>query len=269
MAVTFSPLRWLGILLLALASLACGLVDKLTSSDPSGLSIQQFSASPVTIDPGSAATLSWEVQGASTVVIDNGIGSVPAKGSRQVQPSATTTFSLVAEAGTSTTTASVQVIVQGSPTPSPSPSPSPTPSPSPSPSPTPTPTPSPTPSPSPVPPPPCGLPAGDAGNCGVTITKPSATEGCVEVNLVTVSLPCPVAMTMPLVLRFDVTAHTGMATLNWRRAPGNGDVMEPGEGFLNGNGSTTVVLTDVVLGPSAEIEILGGGNVLLTLSVRH
>ena len=282
MAMSLSLFRWLGILLLALASLGCGLVDKLTGSNSDGLSIQRFSASPVTIAPGSPTTLTWEVDGATTIVIDNGIGQVPAKGSREVLPGSTTTFNLTAEAGSSRATASVQVLVQGtlpspspspspSPTPSPSPSPTPSPSPSPTPSPSPSPSPTPSPSPSPTPAPECGAPAGAAGNCAVAITKPNAVPGggCVEVNLVTVSQSCPVGMTLPLVLRFDVTAHTSLSTLNWRQAASNGDVMEPGQGILNGNGSTTVVLTDVVLDSAANIEILGGGSVLLTLSVRH
>jgi hypothetical protein len=271
-------LRWLGILLLVLASMGCGIVDKLTNSGDQQLTIQRFSASPVTIVPGSPTTLTWEVDGADTVTIDNGIGAVPAKGSRQVQPGATTTYNMMAQAGTSQATASVQVMVQGSPAPTPSASPTaaPTATPTPTAGPGPTPTPvsdhaTPTPTPSPTPPPSaCGARAGNAGSCSVGIATPNpAPGGCVEVNLVTVDQACPTAQTLPVLLRFDVTAHTSRPTLSWRRAPGNGDVMQPGEGFLNGNGATTVLLTDVVLSNTAEIEILDGSTVLLTLSVHH
>src|SRR5262245_38792700 len=187
------PLRWLGILFLALASLGCGLLDKITDSDDQ-LSIQRFSASPVTVPAGSPATLTWEVDGADTVAIDNGIGSVPAKGSRQVQPGGTVTYNLTAQSGTSQASASVQVQVQGStaPTPTPTPSPSPTPGATPTPTPPagadPTPTPSPTASPTPeatatpLPTPTpgaCGPRAGNAGNCEVVITKTeNAALGC-------------------------------------------------------------------------------------------
>jgi hypothetical protein len=232
----------------------------------------------VTIPSGSPTTLTWEVEGADTVSIDNGIGAVPAKGSRQVQPGSTTTYSLTAQAGTSQATATVQVQVQGSPAPTPTPSPTATPAATPTPGPTPTPTPSPspgappTPTPTPSPTPSaCGVPAGNAGNCAVAIAKPNpvADGGCVEVNLVTVSQACPVAPTLPVLLRFDVTARTTRPTLTWRRAPANSDIMEPGQGLLNGNASSTVVLTDVVLDDAAEIEVLDGVTVLLTLSVHH
>jgi hypothetical protein len=274
-----SSSSWLkasGVLALALLSLRCGVMDRLTNTD-GGLSIQQFTASPLTVQPGSTTTLSWDVEGATTVTIDHAIGQVPAKGSRDVTPGSTTTFGLSAQSGAATATASVQVVVQGT-----LPSPSPTPPASPSPSPTtplPSPTPSATPDPSPTfaPPSPdpspsvCGAPAGNAGSCGVVVSKPSPIPGggCVEVNLVTVSQSCPVAATLPIVLRFDVTASTTLSTLSWRRAAGNGDVMDPSEGFLNGNGTTKVILTDVVLDSAADFEIVGNGAVVLSLSVRH
>jgi hypothetical protein len=117
----------------------------------------------------------------------------------------------------------------------------------------------------------CGAAATGAGNCAVAITRSSANtvDSCVEVNVVTVDRTCPVGPTLPVLLRFDVTARTSRPTLNWRRAPGNTDVMDPGEGTINGNGSSQVMLTDVVLDDSADIEILDGSTVLLTLSVHH
>jgi hypothetical protein len=286
MAVTV-PLRWLGILLLALASMGCGILDKLTNSDGQTLTIQRFSASPVTILPGSPTTLAWEVDGADVVSIDNGIGAVPPKGSRQVQPGATTTYSMTAQAAGSAVTASTQVVVQGSPaaTPTPSTTPTPgataTPTPTPSAMPTSTPTPKPgDPTPTPVSTavptatptsPPCGVPAGNAGTCTVSILKPNPVSGggCVEVNLVTTDHDCPVGQGIPTVLRFDVTSHTSQATLSWRSAAANDDVLDPAQGSLTGNGAATVILTDVVLGSAAQIEILEGANVVLSLSVHH
>jgi hypothetical protein len=90
--------------------------------------------------------LSWDVEGAESVELDNGIGLVQATGSRTVHPTATTNYRLVAVAGTSLATASIRVVVTpAGPSPSPSPSPSATPSPSPTPNPSPTPSPSPSP----------------------------------------------------------------------------------------------------------------------------
>lgn len=290
MAVTV-PMRWLGILLLALASLGCGIVDKLTDSNGGNLTIQRFSASPVTIQPGSSATLEWEVDGADAVSIDNGIGAVQPKGSRQVLPGSTTTYSMTAQSGASAIIASTQVVVQGSPaatptpssTPSSTPGPTATPTPQTSPTATPTPTatpgggqsPTPTPAatavPTATPAPVCGAPAGNAGTCAVSIAKPNPVSGggCVEVNLVTTDHGCPVGQSIPMVLRFDVTTHTSQAALSWRGAASNDDVLEPSQGSLIGNGASTVILTDVVLGHAAQIEILEGSTVVLSLTVQH
>jgi len=71
-----------------------------------------------------ATTLSWAVEGADSVEVDNGIGMVDANGSKTVKPTVTTTYLLVAVAGTSVATASIRVEV-GSPAVAPSPSPSP------------------------------------------------------------------------------------------------------------------------------------------------
>jgi hypothetical protein len=156
-----------------LTSVGCGALSDLLNN-PSGLAIQKFMASPREVSPGGAVTLSWDVAGAGAVEIDNGIGTVQAKGSISVRPDRTTTYNISARVGTSSAAASVNVVVTGttlgagpspSPTPAASPSPSPTPAASPTPSPTPTPTPSPTPSPS-------------IGSCRVaTMPDCSAREG--------------------------------------------------------------------------------------------
>src|SRR5688572_19394198 len=150
-----TPLRSRAFAILASASLAqCGLIEEFTQ--PSSLAIERFGAAPPEVLHGSATTLSWEVRGADSVEIDQGIGTVTSSGSRQVRPDWTTTYTLTAHAESSAATATVQIRVRPpsaspSPTTSPSPSPSPTASPSPSPSPTPTPSPSPSPSASPSP----------------------------------------------------------------------------------------------------------------------
>ena len=58
--------------------------------------IFSFVASTNQIYLGQAATLSWSVSNTTSVVIDNGIGSVAATGSVQVLPAVTTTYSLMA-----------------------------------------------------------------------------------------------------------------------------------------------------------------------------
>src|SRR5713226_9246995 len=121
-----SSFRRLGLLALTASCCGCNFLDNLTK--PSGLSIQKFAASPSQITPGTSTTLSWDVEGAETVQIDNGVGAVTAKGSKLVQPTWTTTFTLSAKGGTSSATATVDVVVQGSLRPLPTPSPSPSPS---------------------------------------------------------------------------------------------------------------------------------------------
>src|SRR5438477_2754804 len=125
--MSFTRRRYPVLVLLALFVAQCGVIHDLTN--PSTLSIQKFAAAPPDIAAGGATTLTWDVTGADKVEIDNGIGTVDAKGTHQVRPEWTTSFNLVARAGTSQATATVQVRVV--PASGPSPSPSPTASPSP------------------------------------------------------------------------------------------------------------------------------------------
>jgi hypothetical protein len=127
---------------------ACGFVDPSGGSKP--LAIQRFIAVPPAVAAGSPTVLSWDVEGAESIEVDNGVGLVQPTGSRTVHPEATTTYRLLAVAGTSLATASIRVVVTlGGPAPSPSPSSSPSPSASGTPRPSPTPSASPSPSPSP------------------------------------------------------------------------------------------------------------------------
>jgi hypothetical protein len=241
-----STLSRVAVLVLALASLGCDFIKNL--SHPDGLSIQRFAVSPEEIAPGAATTLTWDVQGAESVLIDNGVGAVSASGSRQLQPGWTTTYTLTAKGGTSSASATVQVVVR-------SPGPAPGSSPSPSPSPGPGPTDG-----------LCGTVAGSAGNCRLTLTRPLDLPSgqCVELNLVTVDQACPVAFSTTRSVRFDVTAHTTM-NLTWRRAAESSDVMIPASGTISKNGTTTVLLTDVVLDSSVTVEILGSNGTSVEL----
>lgn len=63
-------------------------------ASPPPPAITSFSVDPAVIEHGQAATLRWSAENATSVSIDNGIGSVSPAGSRQVSPSATTTYRL-------------------------------------------------------------------------------------------------------------------------------------------------------------------------------
>ena len=75
-----------------------------------------FTASPPAILAGGSSTLSWNVTGATTVSINNGIGTVAASGTQSVSPAATTTYTLSATGpgGSNTGTATVTVVPPGS-----------------------------------------------------------------------------------------------------------------------------------------------------------
>jgi hypothetical protein len=267
---------WPGVLPVALLRVGCDALDFL--NQPGGLAIQRFTATPAEIMAGGSTALNWDVEGAESVQIE-GIGTVPPKGSRQVSPAWSTTYVLTARAGTSSAAATLQVVVQPGPSPSPSPSGSPSPSPSPSVTPTPTSSPSPSPSSSPTPSTSpsatpvavsCGQPAATAGNCALTIGKPDPLPvgQCVELTSLAVSPSCPVGFSTVRALRFAVTARTSRALL-WRRAPNNGDVLEPASGSIGNSGRTEVVLTDIVLDDRVRVEIVDGADVVLRFTLRH
>jgi len=75
--------------------------------------IGSFNASPGIIASGSPSTLSWNISGAATVTIDQGIGNVALIGTRVVSPGTTTTYTLTASNATGSVMATTQVIVSG------------------------------------------------------------------------------------------------------------------------------------------------------------
>lgn len=74
-------------------------------------SILAFAANPSAITSGQATTLSWTVNGASNLSIDNGVGDVTGALVKSVQPAATTTYTLTASNAGGSTTARVTVAV--------------------------------------------------------------------------------------------------------------------------------------------------------------
>lgn len=74
--------------------------------------VQYFTAAPTSINAGESATLQWEVTGADSVEIDQGIGPVALNGTSAVNPAATTTYLLTAHAAGGDAVATVMVTVQ-------------------------------------------------------------------------------------------------------------------------------------------------------------
>jgi hypothetical protein len=97
------------------ASNSAGSVTALVTigvSRPSGLpSILAFSGTPVTIIPGQSVTLTWEVTGATSVVIDQGIGAVLASGTQVVTPHVNTVYTLKASNSAGVVMRAVQITV--------------------------------------------------------------------------------------------------------------------------------------------------------------
>ncbi|MCJ7515513.1 MAG: hypothetical protein MUO89_06055, partial [Dehalococcoidia bacterium] len=89
-------------------------------------SIISFNAEPSSISAGESSDLNWNVSGATTVSIDQGIGSVALTGTRAVAPVTTTIYTMTASSSAGSTTATTQVMVTGTSTPTPTPTPTPT-----------------------------------------------------------------------------------------------------------------------------------------------
>jgi hypothetical protein len=74
-----------------------------------------LSANPTTINQGQSSTLSWTSTNATSLMIDQGVGTVAIpSGSVAVSPSATTIYTITALSGTNTATASATVSVNSS-----------------------------------------------------------------------------------------------------------------------------------------------------------
>ncbi|MGA7616777.1 MAG: hypothetical protein WBX15_16510 [Thermoanaerobaculia bacterium] len=95
-------------------SLGTGSFVLTRTSSSTAPEILQFSATPLRIRTGQSTTLLWSTVNASSVDIDNGVGSGPASGSLQVSPASTTTYTLTA-IGSGSTTATTTVEVDTSP----------------------------------------------------------------------------------------------------------------------------------------------------------
>uniref|UniRef100_Q01Z63 OmpA/MotB domain protein n=1 Tax=Solibacter usitatus (strain Ellin6076) TaxID=234267 RepID=Q01Z63_SOLUE len=91
--------------------LSSSATTRVTATTPATATIVRFDATPNQISAGQSSTLTWIVQGATSVSINNGIGNVAASGSTTVSPTATTTYTLTAVGPNGNVTANAIVTV--------------------------------------------------------------------------------------------------------------------------------------------------------------
>src|SRR5271154_7058631 len=92
---------------------------------PQASRINSFTAEPQTIQRGQSATLTWSVANATDISLDQQLGAVAANGTRQVFPTNTTTYTLMASSagGMDMRSVTVNVTVPAPPPPPPPPAP--------------------------------------------------------------------------------------------------------------------------------------------------
>lgn len=81
--------------------------------------INSFTAEPSTIERGQSSTLNWSISNATDMSLDHQIGAVQSRGTRQVFPSSTTTYTLTASGPGGSDSRSVTVEVTTPPPPPP------------------------------------------------------------------------------------------------------------------------------------------------------
>ncbi len=84
---------------------------RVTAGSSQAALVVRFDATPSSIAAGQSSTLTWVVQGATSVSISNGVGNVATTGSTTVTPTATTTYTLTAVGATGNVTATATVTV--------------------------------------------------------------------------------------------------------------------------------------------------------------
>jgi uncharacterized protein YkwD len=81
------------------------------SGGGSGPTINSFTATPTAVQAGQPVTLAWSVSGATSVSIDNGVGSVSSTGSTMVYPAQSISYKLTASNSAGSTSATVTINV--------------------------------------------------------------------------------------------------------------------------------------------------------------
>lgn len=97
--------------------------EKPVVAPPAKPAISSFTAEPGSIERGQPSTLRWSVSNATDISIDQGVGPVQTTGSRQIFPSNSTTYTLIANGPGGSDTRSVSVSVASAPAPPPPPAP--------------------------------------------------------------------------------------------------------------------------------------------------
>ncbi len=87
------------------------------AASPGTPNVETFSAAPTSIVAGAASTLTWTTFNATSVTIDNGIGSQPLNGDITVSPVSTTTYTLTAQGTGGPVSAQTTVTVNPAPLP--------------------------------------------------------------------------------------------------------------------------------------------------------
>ncbi len=75
--------------------------------------ILAFKATPASIQPGQGAMLVWSTENPNSVTIDPEVGNVIARGSKQVKPSVTTTYTLTVRGPNGDVTQTAKITVAG------------------------------------------------------------------------------------------------------------------------------------------------------------
>lgn len=97
-----------GLVVLLLCVWLSGCTDNINGDE---LSIESFIAEPNSIYFSETTTISWEIQGASSVSIDNGIGNVESSGSKIITPTQTGIYTITASDSSSTINRSIEIVV--------------------------------------------------------------------------------------------------------------------------------------------------------------
>jgi len=103
------------LIIVCLTALGCPTeqeLSKFLSEQPP--TISSFSANPETIEKGQETTLDWFTISATEVSLDQGIGSVPIRGTKTVKPIADTAYTLSASNKNGTVTRTITVFVKPS-----------------------------------------------------------------------------------------------------------------------------------------------------------
>ena len=109
------PLSLIFALLLAGCSGGVSTAANNTNNSPATAPTVTLTVTPATISAGQSAILSWASVNATSVVIDQGIGTEPANGSINVSPNATVTYHATAQGADGKATAAATVTVSGNP----------------------------------------------------------------------------------------------------------------------------------------------------------